>query len=92
MYYRLAGMKGLYFALHVEMIASPLVTVTLWKPPILTHIFLFHHMSLSFFPIHNMHFALQRVFNAIEDAQSARHQQKLMKQSSLRLVRPQVQS
>uniref|UniRef100_A0A8C0XNN3 Vacuolar protein sorting 13 homolog C n=2 Tax=Castor canadensis TaxID=51338 RepID=A0A8C0XNN3_CASCN len=38
------------------------------------------------------HTTAERVFNAIEDAQSARHQQKLMKQSSLRLVRPQVQS
>ncbi|XP_069851362.1 intermembrane lipid transfer protein VPS13C isoform X3 [Dipodomys merriami] len=34
----------------------------------------------------------QKVFNAIEDAQLARHQQKLMKQPSLRLVKPQVLS
>ncbi|XP_062947628.1 intermembrane lipid transfer protein VPS13C isoform X2 [Cynocephalus volans] len=34
----------------------------------------------------------QRVYNAIEDAQSARHQQKLMKQSSLKLLRPQIPS
>ncbi|XP_039076232.1 vacuolar protein sorting-associated protein 13C isoform X2 [Hyaena hyaena] len=32
----------------------------------------------------------ERVRNAIEDAQSTRHQQKLMKQSSLKLFRPQI--
>ncbi|XP_077603856.1 intermembrane lipid transfer protein VPS13C isoform X1 [Crocuta crocuta] len=32
----------------------------------------------------------ERVRNAIEDAQSTRHQQKLMKQSSLKLLRPQI--
>lgn len=32
----------------------------------------------------------ERVCNAIDDAQSVRHQQKLMKQSSLKLLRPQT--
>ncbi|XP_006831641.1 PREDICTED: vacuolar protein sorting-associated protein 13C isoform X1 [Chrysochloris asiatica] len=34
----------------------------------------------------------RRVYNAIEDAQSTRHQQKLVKQPSLRLLRPQLPS
>ncbi|XP_008062169.1 vacuolar protein sorting-associated protein 13C-like [Carlito syrichta] len=34
----------------------------------------------------------ERAYNAIEDAQSTRHQQKLMKQSSLRFLRPQIPS
>ncbi|XP_005316696.2 intermembrane lipid transfer protein VPS13C isoform X3 [Ictidomys tridecemlineatus] len=34
----------------------------------------------------------ERAFNAIEDAQSLRHQQKLMKQSSQKLLRPQTPS
>uniref|UniRef100_A0A2K6GHK6 Vacuolar protein sorting 13 homolog C n=1 Tax=Propithecus coquereli TaxID=379532 RepID=A0A2K6GHK6_PROCO len=34
----------------------------------------------------------ERAYHAIEDAQSTRHQQKLMKQSSLRLLRPQIPS
>uniref|UniRef100_A0A8C5V364 Vacuolar protein sorting 13 homolog C n=1 Tax=Microcebus murinus TaxID=30608 RepID=A0A8C5V364_MICMU len=34
----------------------------------------------------------ERAYHAIEDAKSTRHQQKLMKQSSLRLVRPQIPS
>lgn len=38
------------------------------------------------------HFAFQRAFDAIESAQSSRYQQKLMKQPSLRLHRPQVPS
>lgn len=32
----------------------------------------------------------ERACHAIEDAQSMRHQQKLMKQSSLKLLRPQI--
>lgn len=34
----------------------------------------------------------KRAFDAIESAQSARHQQKLMRQSSVKLLRPQVPS
>uniref|UniRef100_A0A8C4LBM7 Vacuolar protein sorting 13 homolog C n=1 Tax=Equus asinus asinus TaxID=83772 RepID=A0A8C4LBM7_EQUAS len=40
------------------------------------------------FTIHNNSFILQRACKAIEDAQSVRHQQKLVKQSSLKLLVP----